>query len=641
MSDYNGEMSRPRLLLAAASVALAFAGCSREPEPREVKRYTIEQFLDTESVSGGAFSPDENTLLYTSDASGVPNAWAVPVAGGEPVQLTDSPETTRAISYFPKDERILLQRDSGGNEIYHIFVREPDGSVRDLTPGDKNRATFAGWARDDESFFYESNQRDPKMMDLYEMNIASFEPRMIFRNEEGYVIGLISDDKRFIVLSKQRTDHDNDLYLHDLRSGETTRLTPHTGDVLFRGEAFSPDGQFLYMTTNLDNEFMYLVKRNLATEAVEVVVKPEWDVMYASRSWNGKCLVVGVNADARTEIHVLDAATGEQISLPDLPAGDVTSVSFSRGETKMRITMAGPRSPVNLFVHDLESGKTVQLTDTMNPEIDPEDLADMKVVRYKSFDGLEIPAILMKPHLKPGEKAPALVQVHGGPGGQARIGYSATYQYLVNHGYAILMVNNRGSSGYGKTFFKLDDKKHGEDDLMDCVKAKDYLISLGFVDGNKVGIIGGSYGGYMVAAALAFQPDVFDVGVNIFGVTNWVRTLQSIPPWWTAVREVLYTEIGNPETEEEYLRKISPLFHASNIRKPLIVLQGANDPRVLQVESDELVEAVRRNGVPVEYVVFDDEGHGFSKKANQIKGYRAIREFLDIHLKGKPGGGQS
>ncbi|HEX2060459.1 MAG TPA: prolyl oligopeptidase family serine peptidase, partial [Thermoanaerobaculia bacterium] len=185
-------------------------------------------------------------------------------------------------------------------------------------------------------------------------------------------------------------------------------------------------------------------------------------------------------------------------------------------------------------------------------------------------------------------------------------------QFLANHGYVVLDINNRGSSGYGKTFFTADDRKHGREPLWDCVEAKKYLASLPYVDGSRVAIMGGSYGGYMVAAALAFQPDVFDVGVDIFGVTNWVRTLQSIPSWWEAQRQALYDEIGDPNTELERLKATSPVFHADKIRKPLIVIQGKNDPRVIKPESDDLVEAVKKNGVPVEYVVFDDEGHGFT-----------------------------
>ncbi|HEX7176609.1 MAG TPA: prolyl oligopeptidase family serine peptidase, partial [Pyrinomonadaceae bacterium] len=208
-------------------------------------------------------------------------------------------------------------------------------------------------------------------------------------------------------------------------------------------------------------------------------------------------------------------------------------------------------------------------------------------------------------------------------------------------GYVILGVNNRGSSGYGKTFFAADDGKHGREPLWDCIEAKKYLASLGYVDESKIGIIGGSYGGYMVLAALAFKPAEFAVGVDIFGVSNWVRTLQSIPPYWESFRKALYKEMGDPATDLENLRAISPLFHADKIRRPLIVLQGKNDPRVILPESDEIVEAVKKNNVPVEYVVFDNEGHGFTKKVNEIRANKAILEFLDKHLKGATGASES
>ncbi len=195
-------------------------------------------------------------------------------------------------------------------------------------------------------------------------------------------------------------------------------------------------------------------------------------------------------------------------------------------------------------------------------------------------------------------------------------------------------MNNRGSSGYGKSFLAADDQRHGREPLRDCVEAKDYLATLDIVDPARIGIIGGSYGGYMVLAALTLQPEAFAVGVDVFGVSNWLRTLQSIPPWWEAQRDALYQEMGDPNTQEEMLRAVSPLFHADQITKPLLVLQGANDPRVLKAESDEIVEAVRKKGGVVEYVVFDDEGHGFTKKNNQITAYEAIRKFLDTYLKG-------
>jgi dipeptidyl aminopeptidase/acylaminoacyl peptidase len=341
-----------------------------------------------------------------------------------------------------------------------------------------------------------------------------------------------------------------------------------------------------------------------------------------------------VNKDARTEIRVYDMEQKEPVPLPDLPDGVITSVRISRSERLMRFYVNGSRSPNNLYVYDFESGSYRRLTDTLNPEIDPGDLVDAEIVRFASFDGTEIPAIYYRPTCATeGGKIPGVVWVHGGPGGQSRIGYSSIIQYLANNGYAVLAVNNRGSSGYGKRFYGLDDMRHGEDDLRDCIAGKNWMASTGLVDPERVAIVGGSYGGYMVLAALTFTPEEFAAGVDIFGISNWVRTLESIPSWWESFREALYREMGDPESDREYLRRISPLFHADNIVRPLMVLQGANDPRVLKVESDEIVEAARKNGVEVEYLVFDDEGHGFLKKENRIEGYRAIRLFLDRHLK--------
>ena len=245
-----------------------------------------------------------------------------------------------------------------------------------------------------------------------------------------------------------------------------------------------------------------------------------------------------------------------------------------------------------------------------------------------------VPSIYYKPKgASASSKVPAMVYVHGGPGGQTMRGYSAQIQYLVNQGYAVLGINNRGSSGYGKSFFTADDRKHGREPLWDCIEAKTYLASLGYIDPQRIGIMGGSYGGYMVLAAMAFRPEAFKVGIDIFGVSNWVRTLESIPPYWESQRKALYDEIGDPIKEKERLVATSPLFHAKEIRMPLMVIQGANDPRVIKPESDEIVEAVKKSNVPVEYVVFADEGHGFSKKKNQAEASRKMVEFLDKYLK--------
>lgn len=627
---------------ATCSLALLLASAtSAGQQTRRVPRqYTIDQFMNVVRVAGASFSPDEKRVLFSSNRSGIFNAYSVPVTGGDAVQLTRSTtDSTYAVSYFPVDERILYTRDSGGDENNHLYVRGSDGKERDLTPaaaGKKLKAAFVGWSGDDRSFFVRTNERDARFFDLYRYDAASYARTLVYQNDSGFQIGDVSHDGRWVALDKPNTTLDSDVYLYSVDSKELKHLTAHQGQISFSVAAFDPGTTALYFLTDEGREFKFVRRYLLATGKTENVEKADWDVVSTGFSWKGKYRYTATNEDARTVIEVVDAKTGTPVRLPRLPDGDVTSLAFSRSENLLAFYHNGDRSPSNLHVVDLRSGKVARLTDTLTKEIDPQDLVDAQVVRFKSFDGMEIPNTLLKPQQAAADaKAPALVWVHGGPGGQTRKGYSALMQYLANHGYVILGINNRGSSGYGKTFYAADDRKHGREPLWDCVEGKKYLRSLPYVDPARIGIIGGSYGGYMVLAALAFQPQEFQAGVDIFGVANWVRTLESIPPYWESFRLALYQEIGDPKKDLEQLKAISPLFHADKIRKPLLVLQGANDPRVIKPESDDIVAEVRKHGVPVEYVVFPDEGHGFTKKANEIRAWSAVLRFLDEHLKEK------
>jgi len=614
-----------------------FACTQQKKETEEVTTYTIAQFYENTSIYGGSFSPDENKLLVTSNETGIYNVYALPVDGSPMQQITNSTEeSVFAISYFPDDERILYSADKGGNEISHIYLLKEDQTAEDLTPDENAKSNFMGWARDKKSFFYISNKRNPQFFDLYEMDIATFTPKLFYQNNEGLDVGAISKDKKYLALTKSITTNNNEMFLYNVKTGKTKHISKHEGDASFSPQFFDVSGDHLFFLTDEDSEFNYLMSYNLSTGEKEKVWETDWDIWYAYNSYNEKYRVIGVNEDARTVIYLFDLKTGEQIEMPNFEDGEVSGVSISKSENLMRMTVASSISPSNIYVYNFETKELKRLTTTLNPEIDPDDLVSGKVVRYESFDGTKIPAIYYQPKNASVEnKVPGLVWVHGGPGGQSRVSYFALIQYLVNHGYAVLAVNNRGSSGYGKTFNKMDNKNHGEGDLKDCIAGKDFFETTGVVDMDKIGIIGGSYGGYMVMAALTFAPEEFDAGVNIFGVTNWLRTLKSIPPYWESFRVALYDEMGDPTTADSVrLYNISPVFHAENVTKPLMVLQGANDPRVLQVESDEIVAAVRANDVPVEYVLFDDEGHGFRKKENEINGYGQILTFLNTYLKG-------
>jgi len=634
---------RLRFLAALCLLTLPAAGALRAAPPAKgdaakPRRYTIEQFLATTTYNGASFSPDGRKILVSGNQTGVFNAFAVPVAGGPAVQLTDSKvNAVQAIGYFPHDERFLFSSDQGGNEKNHLYVQSPGGGVRDLTPGENLKAMFMSWSPDGKSFFYASNERDPRAFDVYEMTLDGFERRLLYTNEGGFLPAAVSPDRRWVTLAKATTNNDSDVYLYDRTAGKLSLLTPDDAantEVANQPQAFSPDGKSLYYTTDKGAEFAYLVRYDLASGERQEVLRTHWDVLGAGFSRDGRWFTVAINDDGRTELRVFTAVDMKPVQLPEVPGADVSGVEFSPDGSLMSFyaEAAGPR---DLFVRDLKGGPVRQLTHALSPAIGPGDLVASRVVRFKSFDGVEIPGLLYRPQgASPESKVPALVWVHGGPGGQSRVGYSGFIQYLVNHGYAVYAINNRGSSGYGKTFFAMDDRKHGEADLDDCVASKKMLAATDWVAPDRIGIVGGSYGGYMVLAALTFRPREFAAGVDLYGVSNWLRTLESVPPWWGAARDALYKELGDPKADAEYLRRISPLFHADQIERPFIVLQGENDPRVLKQESDEIVAAARKKGIAVEYLLFPNEGHGLARKDSQEKAYQATLQFLDKYLKG-------
>lgn len=623
-----------RLIVLSFLTMLLLSCQETAPAKRDVQQYNIDQFMDNESVGGSSFSHDQSKLLIGSNKTGIFNAYTIDLSSKKRTALTSSTDRTiRPLSYFPEDDRLLYISDNNGDEIDHIFLRNTDGTTQDLTPAEGAKAGFSGWADDGKSFFFISNERNPQFFDLYEITIDGFASKRIFENNDGKNVGGISRNKRYLALTQSVNTNDADLFLLDTQSGKEIKI--NESNAAHQIADFSVDNSTLYYTTDEGAEFQYLVAYDIANRTKETVLKKPWDIVYTYFSETGKYRVSGINQDGKTAIEILDTESNELLPAPDVGDKEITSVNISKAEDMMTLYAGGSNAPSDLFIYNFQSKEVSQLTNTLSESISKEDLVVGEVVRFKSYDGLEIPGILYKPHNASADtKVPGIIQVHGGPGGQTRLNYSSLYQFLVNHGYAVLCVNNRGSSGYGKTFYQMDDQKHGDVDLKDVIEGKNYLASMDYVDADKIGILGGSYGGYMTMRAMTHTPDEFQVGVNIFGVTNWLRTLKSIPPWWGSFKEALYLEMGDPNTADSTrLYDISPLFHADQVKNPVIVLQGSKDPRVLQVESDEMVEGMKANGVSVEYVLFPDEGHGFRKKENQIKGWSEIMTFLDTHLK--------
>lgn len=615
------------------SLLILWAGC-QTPAPKKIVQYDIDLFFQNTSIRGGYFSSDESKLAYTSDASGIYNIYEVDLSSGETNQRTQSEkESFYVLGYIPNSNALLYSADKGGNEISHLYLLKEDNTTLDLTPQVDEKARFFGWSKDRSHFYYQSNKRDSRYFDLYKMKVGQWNPILVYENRQNLSLQTLSNNERYFLLSKALTTSTNDFFLFDNKTQGITKISETSGG--YSSAGFSDDNTQFFYRTDVGKEFDYLKSYTIETGEQKIVYESDWDVMYSYLSENETYRVVGINEDGKTNLVIFNTQDGTQVDFPEIPDGTITGVSISQSEQKMRLSVGSSKSPNDFYLYDLKTNTIKKLTNSLNPELNADHLVAAEVIRFASFDSLEIPAIYYKPiQASAKEKVPALVWVHGGPGGQSRVGYSSLIQYLVNQGYAILAVNNRGSSGYGKSFYKMDDRNHGDKDLKDCIWGKKWLQEQDYIDPDKIGIIGGSYGGYMTMAAMAFAPDEFKVGVNIFGVTNWIRTLKSIPPFWEASRKALYQELGDPYTEDSIrLKAISPLFHAEKIKNPVMVLQGANDPRVLQVESDEIVAAVQENKVPVDYVIFPDEGHGFRKKDNQIKGYGQIKQFLDTYLK--------
>lgn len=636
------------ILTLVMAAPLAAAPARAEPAafsaqtPGAPRTYSAAEFYQTRSYgmsspAGLGFSADGRSVLISSDQTGVFNAYALPVDGGDPAPLSASTTVaTFAESFFPNDGRVLLTADSGGggSELTHVYVRELDGTVRDLTPGENVKADLLGWNAARDTFWITSNARDPEVFDLYAYDAATYESRLVFENP-GMFIADVSPDGRWLAIDKPITSADSDVYLVDLQGDREPRLvTAHEGEVAHGTYGFTPDSRQLVYGTNEHGEFHQAWTHDLTTGAKAPLIQADWDVEFVSYSPSGRYRVSALNADASTELTLLDTTTGRPVRLAGMPAGSIGQVRYNTDETRIAFTVSSDTSPNDVWTADLATGQARRLLTALSPAINEADLVESVVVRYAASDGTVIPGILYRPKgASAANPAPAIVMIHGGPGGQSTRGYSAQVQHLVNHGYAVLAANNRGSSGYGKTFFHMDDRAHGEADLQDIVDAGQWLRQQDWVADDQVAVMGGSYGGYLTAAALAFHPDSFDAGINIYGVTNWVRTLESIPAWWGAQKDALFDEMGDPATDGDRHRAISPLFHASNIRRPMLVVQGANDPRVLPIESEEIVAAVRANNVPVEYVLFPDEGHGFRRRENRITAQEAYLAFLNRYVR--------
>ena len=604
-------------------------------EMKQFKQYRIEQFLHPIKTFGISFSPDERAIVYVSNESGVHNAFSVPVTGGPPRQLTFSTEHIRYASIGRKDRRLYYTKDCGSQENLHLFVADADGTERLLTPGERVQVRFMGWNADDTAFYCATNERDPRFFDLYKVRSPDYQRQLLYRDSDGLNFCAISRNEKYVAFLRLRSRADSDIVLYDLETKAMSDVVPHSVEAYVQPACFSVDSSKLYFLSDEGADFSYLCSLDLATQKTEVVQEHQYNIVQMRLSSRGRYRILLVEHDACNKLMIHDCDSRRSIMIPELEGLNINSLAIAESERWLACLAEGDRFPPTLFVYEFASGRVNRVIGGVKPEINPHHLVQSEHVRFKARDGSSIPGLLWKPKCASrNNKVPALVWIHGGPGGQTRKNYSARIQFFVNHGYAVFGVNHRGSAGYGKSFYRADEHKQAREPLWDCVDAKNYLKSLDYIEPSKIGIIGGSFGGYMVLAALAFEPEEFAAGVDICGVSNWLRAFEMLPPYWqTLQRNIMLQKVGDPLNDREKLRAISPSLHADKIVRPLMVVQGARDPRVQRCEADDIVAAVKSNGGIVEYLLFEDEAHALRKQTNAIKGYNAILEFLERHLR--------
>ncbi len=582
-------------------------------------RYVFEQFTAVRRYQPTlAFSPDGSEVAYVTDTSGQFNLWRQSSAGGYPHQLTTFDDrTVRQIAWSPDGASILFTADRHGDEFHQLYLIPARGGwPRALTDAAQAQHFLAAeaWSPDGRTIAYAGNDREPTDQDVILRDLAGGEVGRPLAGGAAYLPLAWSPDGTRLTVFESRSNTDNELHLVSLPDGSTRLLTAHEGQAKFYGGPWAPDGSGFYLTTDEGREYLGLAFCDASTGERRWLETPEWDIEHVDASRDGRFLAWTVNEEGYSRLRVRDLGSGALLPLPELPAGVIELLAFSSDGGRLGCLLAEPTHPWEIFVLDLERRSLTQLTDGFLGGIDEADLVRPELVRYPTFDGRQIPAFLYRPR---GQRSfPAILSIHGGPEWQERPAYDELYQYLLHRGIGVLAPNVRGSTGYGKSYQTLIHRDWGGGDLEDFDAAAHYLRGLDWVDPMRLGVFGGSYGGFATLSCVSRLPDDWAAAVDIVGPSNLVTFAKAVPPTW---RRHMADWVGDPETEVDFLLERSPITYVDQITAPLFVIQGAQDPRVVKAESDQIVERLRERGVPVRYDVYEDEGHGFTKRANQIK----------------------
>jgi dipeptidyl aminopeptidase/acylaminoacyl peptidase len=622
------------------SLVLVFAfacATAQKPSAPQSPPVPLKQFFDTRRLGAAVVSGDEKLVAFNSDAGGRIDIWVAPIEGGPARQLTHVQGFVGGYQFSPAGRTLAYLSDVGGTELMHLFLLDADGGApRDLTadlpPG--ARAELAEWSQDGKTLLYLTSARDEKYLDLYELDPASGKSERLWESSGNQSFAGTDHQHRRFVAAETLSDSNDNLYLIERGKAGAKLLTPHQGDVLYSPAGFSRDGRTLYLTSDRGGEFQSLYALDVETLAMKPVLQPAWDVDDAGTSMDGRLLYAVINEDGTPRIWIRDEETHREIAVPKAPSGGFAPTAFSRSGRYLGAVLRTDTTPAVPYVLDLQEGKAIQLADALPAPLRALGIKSAEAVRIQTFDGREVPAFLYR--ARTASPAGAVIWVHGGPTGQSRRNFMLFPQYLLTKGYDVLVPNVRGSTGYGKTWTRLNNHDIGGGPLKDVVACKRWLVAQAGVPADKVVVLGGSYGGYMTLAAEAFAPEEFAANVDYFGVSDLKTLVESFPPYWTAGASEIYVKFGDPKNpaDAQYQHDQSPLFFADRMVRPLLVVQGDKDARVKKDQSDRIVDSLKKRGVPVHYLVLENEGHGFSRNESYQAAFEATDRFLDRYLLG-------
>ncbi len=570
-----------------------------------------------------SFSPDGKTIAFVSNLSGLPQVWTVPAAGGFPTMVTSFDDPIGGIQWSPDGTWIAFSLAPGGGMNTQVFLVRPDGTgLRRLTDGGKETNRLGEFRHDAKKLALGSNRRTGVGIDAYVYDLESGRLDLVAENPGVGGIEDLSRDGKRALLSRLRYRGSNDLFLVNLTTKEETLLTPHEGPGSYSG-TFSPDGKTVWVSSNEKRDKLAFGRIVLGADGkpgpVEILAARD-DAELASFSINdaGTQAVLIWNVAGRAEMAFEDLLRKETRAGPKLPGDLVFGVTWSKDGSRLAMTISGATAPPDVFLLEeisSSSPRFTRITQSPHPGVDLSTLVSPELLRFSAHDGEPLSGWLYRPRDARGP-GPVVLSFHGGPEGQEVPTFRADYQALVAQGIAVFAPNVRGSAGFGKRFVNLDNGALRVNAVKDIASCVDAVVKAGVADPKKIGIMGGSYGGYMTMAGLADYPDTFAAGADLFGVVNFKTFFKHTEGWMAAISKIEY---GDPDKEGEMLDRLSPLTRIDRVKAPTLVLHGANDTNVPVVEAEQVVDSLKKRGIPVEYVLFPDEGHGFQKLPNRIR----------------------